>query len=481
MIDHDADQAGGIDDVPFDDVPEAYYEEDAEEQEVIPFSEDAMALEYVGRNAHRLKWTEGMGWFIDTGAHWAPDKMRKRFHYSRNLTREVAAKLGPKHQNTARKIASRATSNNVVELAGSDPRIVLQVESWDSDPMALNTPSGVVDLRTGMIRPRAGDFFTQCTQITPEPDMPMPVTSRFLNQVFDDDEDMVEFIRRILGYFITADRREQRIFFAHGVGSNGKSTLFDLFRWVSGTYALKIPPSVLMVQKNPAHATELAQLRGKRIAISSELEEGSHWAEARIKELTGEETLNARVMRGDPFEFTQTQKHLIVGNFKPRLRGGDPAVARRFVLIPFMRKFSGAELDMKLPEKLRAEAPAFLSWVIGGARDWHENGLQIPSKVLQSSQEYMESNDDVAQWMSECCVVGEAQETAVKASELYESFSSWITARGQHACSLRVWGERMSIVPGIAWKRSNGIRYTGIRLSQSEKERIASLNRKGWF
>lgn len=474
MIDHDAEPAGEL-----DDVPEAYYEEDCDGKNVTPFSEDALALEYVDRNCHRLKWTEGMGWFRDSGSRWASDKLLRRFSYSRELVREVASKLSDKQQGIARKIASKATVNNIVDLACSDSRIVLSVDAWDSDPMALNTPGGVVDLRSGLIRPRAGDFFTQCTEITPDPDMPMPVTSNFLSQIFEDDEDMVEFVRRVLGYFITADRREQKIFFAHGVGSNGKSTLFDLFRWVCGTYALKIPPSVLMVQKVPAHSTELAQLRGKRIAISSELEEGSHWAEARIKELTGEETLNARVMRGDPFEFTQTQKHLIVGNFKPRLRGGDPAVVRRFVLIPFAKKFEGSELDMSLPTKLRSEAPAFLSWIIGGARDWYENGIGIPAKVQRSSQEYMETNDDIAMWLSECCVM-ESGSPLPKASELYESFADWIKSRGQFACSLRVWGERMSIVPGVQSKTSNGVRYIGVRLSQSEKERMASLKRGGW-
>lgn len=477
MTDRNADEAGAIDDFA-DDVPEAYYDDDVEPS-LTAFSEDALAMAYVERNCHRLKWTEGMDWFRDTGPRWAPDKLLRRFNYAREIAREAAARLGEKQQSTARKIASNATVNNIVTLARSDSRIVLPVDSWDSDPMALNTPSGVVDLRTGLIRPRAGDFFTQCTEITPDPDMPMPVTSKFLSQIFEDDEDMVEFVRRVLGYFITADRREQKIFFAHGVGSNGKSTLFDLFRWVCGSYAIKIPPSVLMVQKVPAHSTELAQLRGKRIAISSELEEGSHWAEARIKELTGEETLNARVMRGDPFEFTQTQKHLIVGNFKPRLRGGDPAIVRRFILIPFMRKFEGAELDDRLPQKLREEAPAFLSWVIGGAKDWYENGIGIPTKVQQSSQEYMETNDDVAMWMSECCTM-QVGEPLPKASELYESFADWIKARGQFACSLRVWGERMSIVQGISTKKSNGVRYVGIRLTASEKERM-NEKRRGLF
>jgi len=471
MIDHDADQAGGID----DDVPDEYYDDETEIR-LVSLSEDALSVDFVNRNAHRLKWTAGMDWFFNTGERWAPDEGLKRFNFSRIVAREAASTLSVKDLKLARKIASNGTISSIVNLSKSDPSISISINSWDSDPMALNTPDGMVDLKTGNIRPRAGDFVTRCARCTPDSSIPTPTWLKFLDSVFSQDEEMIEFIRRLLGYFITADRREQKIFFAHGLGSNGKSTLFNFFQWLCGDYALDLPAEVLMTQRNPGHPTELAQLRGIRIAISGEIERGSHWAEARINRLTGEETLTARVMRGDPFTFRQTQKHLVVGNHKPRLDGSDPALVRRFVLIPFDAVFAAGQRDMTMIDKLKEEAPGVLAWIIQGSVEWYNSGLQIPSKISNSSAEYMEENDDIGTWMSECCEMASSSPLA-KAADLYESYSTWVKARGQFAVSLPLWAKRLKTDPNITSKKSGSIRYEGISLTLSERERLADLRR----
>lgn len=470
MIDHDAEPAGELADVPDD-----YYDEEVDSK-LVSLSEDALSVDFVHRNAHRLKWTAGMEWFFNTGERWAPDEGLKRFNFSRIVAREAAAKLSSKELKLARKIASNGTINSIVNLSKSDPSISISINSWDSDPMALNTPGGMVDLKTGNIRPRAGDFVTRCARCTPDSNIPTPTWLSFLDSVFQKDEELIEFIRRLLGYFITADRREQKIFFAHGLGSNGKSTLFNFFQWLCGDYALDLPAEVLMTQRNPGHPTELAQLRGIRIAISGEIERGSHWAEARINRLTGEETLTARVMRGDPFTFRQTQKHLVVGNHKPRLDGSDPALVRRFVLIPFDAVFSAGQRDMTMIDKLKDEAPGVLAWIIRGSVEWYTGGLQIPSKISNSSAEYMEENDDIGTWMAECCVM-ESSSPLAKAADLYESYSSWVKARGQFAVSLPLWAKRLKTDPKITSKKSGSIHYEGISLTLSERERLADLRR----
>lgn len=468
MIDHDADGAGKLDDVPTE-----YYDDETGPAPVW-LSEDALSVEFVGRNAHRLKWTAGMDWFHNTGQRWAPDDTLKRFNFARTVVREAAAKLDEKNIKLARKIASNGTVGSIISLSKSDPSISIPVDAWDSDPMALNTPGGIVDLKSGNIRPRAGDFVTRCARCTPDASIPTPVWNNFLDSVFDKDEELIEFIRRLLGYFITADRREQKIFFAHGLGSNGKSTLFNFFQWLCGDYALDLPAEVLMTQRNPGHPTELAQLRGIRIAISGEIERGSHWAEARINRLTGEETLTARVMRGDPFTFIQTQKHLVVGNHKPRLDGSDPALVRRFVLIPFDAVFAAGQRDMTMIDKLKAEAPGVLAWVIQGSVEWFRDGLQIPSKISNSSSEYMEENDDIGTWMSECCVM-QSSSPLSKAGDLYDSYSTWIKGRGQFPVSLPLWAKRLKTNPSITSRKSGSIRYEGLSLTQAERDRIFDL------
>jgi putative DNA primase/helicase len=273
--------------------------------------------------------------------------------------------------------------------------------------------------------------------VAPDGRIPCPTWDRFIRAVFLEDEEMVAFMQRLLGYFLTGDRSEQKVFFWYGLGANGKSTLADLVHWLLGSYAIKLPAAVLMQTNVERHPTELAQLRGKRLAISSELDEGQFWAESRIKELTGDEVLTARYMRGDFFEFRMTQTHLIVGNYKPRLRGGDAAMARRFVLVPFLAK-------------------------------------QIPEKVSAASREYMADNDDVALWLAECCVTD--PRARAKASDLYESFANWIKLRGQHVPSMRLWGDRMAAINGLAKVHSNGIRYAGVRLNEDETDRQTNMS-----
>jgi putative DNA primase/helicase len=238
--------------------------------------------------------------------------------------------------------------------------------------------------------------------------------------------------------------------------------------WIMGTYALKLPTTALMASRNERHPTELAQLHGKRLAVSNELEEGSFWAEARIKELTGDETLTARFMRQDNFTFTMSHKHLIAGNHKPRLKGGDPAMARRMVLVPFLQKFEVSAKDTKLPEKLKAEAPGIMAWVVEGARKWYADGLAIPSSVESASRDYMSEHDDIAMWIEECCKVENG--TFCKSSDLYASFRRWKKSRGEHEPSQTVWSEKMSVVQGLQKvKRAGIMSFKGLDLTAAEK------------
>jgi len=372
-------------------------------------------------------------------------------------------------------LSSAKTVAAVLSMAQGDERIVMPSGAWDAEPRLLNTPGGVVDLRSGRLLDRNDEhYFTQLAAATPDSRMPAPTWERFLREVFIDDLEMVEFVQRMVGYCLTGLTVEQKLFFCHGSGANGKSTLIDLLLWLMGTYAVKMPALALMQTKVERHPTELAQLRGRRLAVSSELEEGQFWAESRIKELTGDETMTARFMRQDFFEFRMSQKHLIAGNHKPRLRGGDAAIARRFVLVPFNAKFEGTSRDPKMLEKLRAEAPGVMAWAVLGAVKWHESGLLIPSRVSEASAAYMADFDDLRVWLGECCEL-RARDPSLSdsASELYASFRAWKADRGEHAPSQMVWGERLSTVDGVRRYMSAGkVRYQGIRLLLDARERL---------
>ncbi|GAA4413798.1 phage/plasmid primase, P4 family [Quisquiliibacterium transsilvanicum] len=402
-----------------------------------------LAALFAKRQQGRFRWSPGLDWMVNAGTHWQRDETLLRYSTAKPMCAEISRSKGVA-PNTRRSIASAKTVNAVLTLARAERGIATPADAWDRDPMVLNTPAGPIDLETG--KPLAvvtdRDLFTHLTAAAPDPAMRTPTWLRFTSEIFGNDLEMVEFLQRLAGYCLTGDRREQVLPFFYGTGANGKSVLVDLMLELMGSYALNLPAEALMRQQHVAHPTELAQLRGRRLAVSSELEDGAYWAESRIKSLTGDATLTARFMRQDHFTFKMTQKHIVVGNFKPRLKGDDPAIARRMVLVPFVEKFTGHRCDPLLSHKLRAEYPGILAWMIDGARKWAREGLLIPQKVRDASAEYLNANDDITLWVDECCVTGAAHRTPT--AVLYKSFAGWKEANGERPQSVNPWAARMS-------------------------------------
>lgn len=428
-------------------------------------SEDQLALSFVAQHGAWFRWTPGMDWMRNETTHWVRDDERRRFSVARKICRQAGMSVSGSDKKLARALSSAKTVAAVLTMAQADERVVLPVDAWDRDPMVLNTPGGAYDLETGKRLVSSTDLFTQIIAVAPDPTMKTPTWLRFLSEIFVNDLEMVEFIQRLCGYCLTGDRREQKLPFFYGTGANGKSVLIDELRATMGTYALNLPSEALMRQHYAAHPTELAQLRGKRLAISSELEDGAHWAESRIKGLTGDATLTARFMRQDFFEFKQTQKHIVVGNFKPRLKGDDPAIARRMVLVPFTEKFTGHRCDPLLAVQLAAERPGITAWMIDGARKWVRDGLRIPEKVRQASDEYLSANDDIGLWLEDCCVIGSLFKGP--AAALYKSFAEWKEAAGERPQSMTAWGARMG--QRFAKSRTAAFRgYDGVALRPSQ-------------
>jgi putative DNA primase/helicase len=426
-------------------------------------SDIALANEFVEAAATAYRWSPGYGWMTWDGTVWKRDMKNQRYDLSKVVCARASIRAGS--DSDSRRLASAPTVHAAIKLAETDQRLVVDSTVWDEDQMVLNTPNGVVDLRTGGMRKHGLDYFTHAARVAPDARVSCPTWDRFMNSVFMGDRELIEFMRRSMGYWITGDRREQVLFFLYGLGANGKSVLMELIQWIAGTYTLKLPAGVFMQTKGDRHPTELAQLRGKRLAVSSELDEGALFNESLIKEVTGDITLSARFMRQDFFEFAMTQKHVIVGNFKPRLRGGDQAMARRMLLVPFNASFRGSECDPHMLDKLKAEAPGILAWIVQGAVDWSRDGLAVPTSVRAASAEYMSEHDDIALWLAERC----ERNGECTAAALYKNFADWKKARGEPALSQTAWGTRLSTVPGITKRSSNGVRYAGIRLVAPQK------------
>jgi putative DNA primase/helicase len=438
---------------------------------VVALTEDTLALKFAAQFGENYRHVPGWGWMRWDAMRWIRDTALQHFDDARLVARELGDRPANSHAES-RRIASAKTVGAIIQLARADRLLVAMPHEFDAEPMALNTPDGIIDLRTAGTRPHRRDYLTRVTAVSPDFAATPVMWLRFLGEVFAADTAVISFVRRLLGYFATGEVREQILAFFFGDGRNGKSTLIDLLLWLFGDYAMKAPASLLMMQRGERHPTDIASLAGARLAVSNEIDEGAYWDESKLKELTGDIRLTARFMRQDYFAFNATHKHVVAGNHRPQVRSVDAALRRRLLLIPFTAKFEGSRRDPDMLAKLKAEGPAILAWIVQGAQEWHEKGLQAPDTIRQASEDYAVAMDTLGAWIEECCETDPAADA--KASLLYHSFHEWKAARGEVAVSETRWGEQMQ-GRGFERYRSNGSRYRGIRLTAAERCRVEGL------
>ena len=332
---------------------------------------------------------------------------------------------------TATKVASAQVIAAVLKIAQADRSIARTADIWDADPWLLNTPAGMVDLRTGALSPH--DRGARCTKITavgpaPDRDADCPLWTRFLREITGGDAELQAYLQRAVGYCLTGSVREHALFFAHGPGGNGKGVFLNTIGAILGDYTIVASMDSFTATHTDRHPTDMAMLRGARLVTAQETEEGRRWAEARVKALTGGDPITARFMRQDFFTYRPQFKLFVAGNHKPSLRNIDDAIRRRLHLIPFT--FKPARPDRDLPEKLKPEWPAILTWAIQGCLEWQRVGLAPPPAVVEATAEYFAEEDAVGRWMEERCR-RDANATATT-HDLFADWREWCASTGEH-------------------------------------------------
>lgn len=440
-----------------------------------PLSQDSLALELGDRWRDRARYVAAWGrWlFYDEAAGvWRTDDTLEHLTQTRAFLRDVADGLGPEFATASKALRKADTVAKVISLARSNPTQVATVQQWDANPWLMGTPEGTVDLSTGRLRPTLPhDYITKSTAVAPAPEgTPAPMWTAFLERITAGNQELQAYKQRLAGYSLTGVIREHVFGFGHGTGANGKGVELNTLKGIWGDYAITIPTEMLMVSNTDRHPTELARLRGVRLAIGSETEQGKRWAEARIKSLTGGDPIAARFMRQDYFEFEPQFKLVVVGNHRPSLRGVDEAMRRRLHLIPYTVTVPEEERDPELPEKLEAEWPAILRWAIDGCLAWQREGLNPPDIVRAATDEYLEGEDAVSLWMEEA--VDLKPNAWEPSGSLFASWKRWAERTGEFAGTQKRFSHILQ-ERGFEQKRgSGGIRgYVGIRLQPTDLER----------
>jgi putative DNA primase/helicase len=425
---------------------------------------------YRGENLH---WCEPFGKFLTwTGTHWGLDQERLSETFAKDtataIWQKIAAILPEAEPSIADEMLKFAKSTssargigNMLAMAKSEPGIAVTLDRLDTDPWSLNVANGTLDLRSGQLRPhKRSDLITKLCPVEYNPDAKCPSFENMLATIMAGHQGLVTFLQRAAGYSLTGDVSEQVLFLLWGMGANGKSTFLNaMLDTLGGDFSMQAPDGLLMIKQGESHPTERADLFGKRLVSSAEVEDGRRFAESLIKQLTGGESIRARRMREDHWQFLPTHKLWLATNHKPIIRGTDFGIWRRIKFVPFMVTIAAENQDKALGEKLKAERAGILAWAVRGCFEWQADGLGEPIEVTEATDEYRGEMDVLGAFLAESCIEG--RQCAVKASTLYAAYAKWAEKTGEHAVNQRRFGLAIT-ERGFERYSNNGTWYRGL-------------------
>lgn len=435
---------------------------DAKGTVVAPYSEHGLADRFAAEHKNEACYVHGIGWYLWNEERWLHDEQGRVELLVQELCSTAASERAK--QTEQNRLRSRKTREAV--MRESQAQLAVHVDMLDNNPMLLCTPGGIVDLRTGELRPANPEAY--CTKLagtTPDKHIRPKLWLQFLDEITLGDNALAAYLQRIAGLCLTGDVSVQEVYFFHGTGANGKSVFMSVLLSILGDYGRTAPAEMLMVTHHPQHATSIAALRGARMVAVAEVEEGSRWAESKLKELTGGTPITARYMRMDEFTYKPQFKLVITGNHKPKLRNVDHAAERRLRLVPFALQVPESKRDSKLTEKLLAkEASAILQWAIDGCVVWQREGMGTPKTVLDSSAEYFEVQDVLGTWLEEHTVVGKKLKAG--SLELYLAYKAWCDTTGEYSLRQREFAQKLEDKGFKKERDMHGVKFLGIALKR---------------
>ena len=421
--------------------------------QTLEVSEDAIALAFTREFQGTMRYDHHVGrWYQWSQTHWRRLEVPAALHFAR----EIGRRLG----SGKKAVCKASVAKGAETFTQADPTHAVTSAIWDADPWLLGTPAGTLNLKTGkMHQPRPSDFITKLAGCSPDSREPT-LWLRFLQEATGRDTQMMIYLQRVAGYCLTGLTTEHALFFIYGPGGNGKSVFLNILVHILGNYATNAPMDTFTSSKFSSHPTELAMLKGARLVTASETEEGRSWAEARIKALTGGDPISARFMRQDFFTYQPQFKLLFAGNHQPTLNSVDPAMRRRFNMMPFI--FAPVEPDHMLEERLREEAPRILAWALQGCLDWQKEGLGRPDSVTAATAEYFEEQDIFGQWIDARCEVGKGKWE--QPTPLFKDWTKFAREAGEDAGTMVSFSNRLKKL-GLKRGKVTQIRaYIGISL-----------------
>jgi len=415
-------------------------------------------------------------WFSWSGKHWEMDASGEVWRLAKGhvLSLLDAAKniTDDKERATYLKEMVRLQNEkkltSMLNLSRHMDGIPVAPEDLDKNLMLFNCDDGTVDLRTFECLPHdPKQLITKLGPFALGDTSDCPKWKEHLNLIMCGNHGLIDFLQRAFGSCLAGDNRNRKLFLLWGSGANGKSVTLEAIQTIMGDYAMKTPAETLLVKRFESIPNDLARLNGARFVYTSEVSDGKKMAEALVKEITGDKFITARFMRGEWFEFPITFKIFLATNHLPTIRGTDPAIWDRIMLIPFEVRIPEEQRRPRedLLDEFRSEGPEILKWLFYGCHDWIVGGLNPPPEVLAANVTYREQMDYLKGFLDDACSISE--KAHVRSADVYAAYEKWTTDNGEDPVKKITFGKRLREKGFHDFRDSSGVRaWRGIGLLQ---------------
>ncbi|UVK63560.1 DNA primase/helicase [Arthrobacter phage Janeemi] len=441
--------------------------------------------DYIESIGSGVRYTEEVGFFLLEDGVWRKDERQAVRTHAQSVadlvrdlartasieaTRDGASEADKKRAGRLNRYAAHVQTSNGLNFMLRELQAVhgvpASVGDFDQHPDLLAVRNGVIDLRTGELRPHdPALLLTRRVDLDYDPTAKAPRWEAFLDEVFPAYPDLPAYMRRLVGYGITGHTTEQCFAVLWGTGANGKSVYTDTLTEVFRELTTTTPFSTFEDRASGGIPNDLAALKGARLVMAAEGEQGRPMAESVLKRVTGRDLIAARFMRKEFFEFRPTFLLNLATNFKPSFKGQDEGLWRRVKLIPWERFFAPAERDHRLGDKLLAEAEGILAWAVQGAQEWYRGGLQDPEIIRSSTKEYRETSDALAGFLPGV-FIHDPEAGRVDGKVLFDEYLKWADEEnlpGKERWTRRTFFGALEERGMTKRKTNKGIAFDGIR------------------
>jgi P4 family phage/plasmid primase-like protien len=424
-------------------------------------------------NSFRLNyWMQGgyrhvtdVGWHFWDGSRYVIDKDKSIIQTAIDALQPAKAlELGKEGFRWIESSQNKERLNNAITISATSPEILISAIDLDAEANSICTPDGIVNLLTGELRPaiKGVDLNTRQTSVTPR-QAHTPLWDTFLRETIEDTE-RIAYVQELFGASLFGDSRFHVLPVFVGTGANGKSTIIDVIAGILNDYAATMPENFLLDTTGNAHPADIARLRGVRLAVASETRPDGKFNESRVKMLTGGDTLSARFMGQNFFDFKPTHTLFMAVNHLPEVKSGGDGFWRRLRKIDFNKTIPADKRKENLAKTLvEEEGAGILQWMIDGAVRVTNQGFSEPESVKMATQSYRHEEDHIAKFLDEKTILADTA-TVAKVS-LYNAYREWCAENGEKPVTQNSLSREVKGRLGVAESTSAGYKmFSGVEL-----------------